>query len=304
MRRPQRRLLTSTISDGAPSPRSVAPPKSGRPSRTASNCFTTISSCPVSSSTTSAARRSPTIDHHDLLECDLVRRDVRRESRPARAVASSGSTSSRGSSTSLPLTVCTISGVSSIVSLTCASGIAYVSSPTRASSARTIASVSGSGASSSCLRPARSECPSRRRARARACARRRRRRRAPTDRSPCRRSRNPGAREADSSSSSVRSCFASSTSPSRLARASTRLRSMPRPSSLTRITTAERSRAALSTRRPISRLPRRDALRRRFDAMVDRVAQQVHDRVADLVEHRAIELDLLALDDELDLLAD
>ena len=38
--------------------------------------------------------------------------------------------------------------------------------------------------------------------------------------------------------------------------------------------------------------------------VVDRVAQQVHDRIADLVEHRAIELDLLAFDDEVDLLAD
>ena len=48
-----------------------------------------------------------------------------------------------------------------------------------------------------------------------------------------------------------------------MARASTRSRSMPRPSSLTLITTAERSRAALSTSRPTSRLARRDAIRRR-----------------------------------------
>ena len=66
---------------------------------------------------------------------------------------------------------------------------------------------------------------------------------------------NPGRASNRKSSSSVKSVLLASTIPSRLARASTRSRSIPLPSSLTLITTAERSRAALSTSRPIAGLP-------------------------------------------------
>src|SRR5207244_5664624 len=40
-----------------------------------------------------------------------------------------------------------------------------------------------------------------------------------------------------------------------------------------------------------------------FDAVVDGVADQVQQRIADLFDHRTIELGVLALDDEVDLLA-
>src|SRR5207248_5216390 len=52
------KLLTSTMSAGEPFPRIVAPPKNERPSFTPSNCLTTISCCPASSSTTRPTRRS------------------------------------------------------------------------------------------------------------------------------------------------------------------------------------------------------------------------------------------------------
>ena len=54
---------------------------------------------------------------------------------------------------------------------------------------------------------------------------------------------------------------------------------------------------------PRLRLPLGFALVGGLDAVVDRVAQQMHDRVADLVEHRPVELDLFALDRELHWLA-
>ncbi len=61
---------------------------------------------------------------------------------------------------------------------------------------------------------------------------------------------NPGRATRRISSSSLTSRAASSTSPMARAFSSTRARSIPRPSSLTRITTDERSRSALSVRRP------------------------------------------------------
>jgi hypothetical protein len=68
---------------------------------------------------------------------------------------------------------------------------------------------------------------------------------------------------------------------------------MPRPSSITRIATAERSRTALSVGARL-RLSRHDGLGR-LDTVVDRVAQQVHDRI-DLVEHGPVQLDVLSFD--------
>ena len=52
------------------------------------------------------------------------------------------------------------------------------------------------------------------------------------------------------------------------------------------------------------RLARRRPLLRRLDAMIDGVSEQVHHGVADLVEHRAIQLDVFAVDRQLDLFAD
>ena len=94
------------------------------------------------------------------------------------------------------------------------------------------------------------------------------------------------------------------TTPSRRALARIRSRSMPRPSSATRSATVFRSRASPRAGcGPRPACPPRPLLRR-LDAVIDRVAQQVQQRVADLVEHRAIELDLLALDVEPDPLAE
>src|SRR6185295_15446890 len=47
-----------------------------------------------------------------------------------------------------------------------------------------------------------------------------------------------------------------------------------------------------------------DAHVRLLDAVVDAVADEVHERIADLLEHRLVELGLLARHDELDLLAE
>jgi hypothetical protein len=77
---------------------------------------------------------------------------------------------------------------------------------------------------------------------------------------------------------------------------------MPRPSSLTLMTTADLSRVALTTSRPTGDFPAATRASA-FDAVIDGVPEHVDERIADLVEHRAIELDLFAFDDELDLLA-
>ena len=79
---------------------------------------------------------------------------------------------------------------------------------------------------------------------------------------------------------------------------------MPRPSSLTRSVTLFRSRVARQQDPALGRLPGRDARVRRLDAVVGRVPDQVQQRVADLVENRAVELDLLAFDVEADALAE
>src|SRR5919106_1158886 len=83
----------------------------------------------------------------------------------------------------------------------------------------------------------------------------------------------PGREISRIKSSSLSSVRDVSTRPRCRAFASTRSRSIPRPSSLTRI-------------------------------VIDGVAQEMNDGIADLVEHRPVELDLLPLNGEFDLLAE
>src|SRR3954464_3853854 len=137
------KLLTSTISAGEPFPRIVAPPKNVSPSFTPSNCLTTISCCPPSASTTRPTRRS---GRSMTMTCSLgcPAATSRRPSPTNPRSRSTGSTSERSTSTSRPCSVRNAASWSSTVSDTWVSGIAYTSSATRASSARTIASVSGS----------------------------------------------------------------------------------------------------------------------------------------------------------------
>ena len=213
-----------------------------------------MSSCPISSSTTSPDRRSP--------------RSMTTISRPAAPVcrayegccttsprSSNGSTSSRSTSTSLPLIRCTVSGPYSTVSRTCVSGSAYRSPPVRASRARTIARVIGRRIVIEVPSNARvcnsTEPPS---ARAFDCTAS-----TPTPRpdNPETAStvENPGCAMQRNSCSSSSARTAGSTKPIAFARASTFVRSMPRPSSLTLISTAARSRAALSVSRPARGFP-------------------------------------------------
>ena len=79
---------------------------------------------------------------------------------------------------------------------------------------------------------------------------------------------------------------------------------MPRPSSLSRSATEFRSRLAESRMRPSSGFPARDPLLGRLDAVIGRVPDQVQQRRPDLVEDRAVELDLASLDVEPDPLAE
>ena len=79
--------------------------------------------------------------------------------------------------------------------------------------------------------------------------------------------------------------------------------SMPPPSSTRVITTWFDSCAAESRMVPVGGLPRASAHRRRLDAVVHGVADQVHERLADLVDHGLVDARLLALQHQLDLLA-
>ena len=56
--------------------------------------------------------------------------------------------------------------------------------------------------------------------------------------------------------------------------------------------------------RPISRLPALQPLGGRLDAMIDRVADDVGQRIADHLDHLAIELDVAAVDIDQHLLAE
>ena len=212
-----------------------------------------MSCCPMSSSTTSPDRRSPrsitTISRlTPVAAADPGCRTTSRRS-------SSGSTSSRSTSTGFPFTYCTTTSSYSSVSRTCVSGSAYRSVPDRASSARTIASVIGKRIVIVVPSPATllssTEPPS---ARAFACTTS-----IPTPRpersDTCSAVENPGCAMSRNRALSSTSRVASSTRPRARARARTSDRSMPRPSSLTRMSTAARSRAALSTRRPRLGLP-------------------------------------------------
>jgi hypothetical protein len=55
------------------------------------------------------------------------------------------------------------------------------------------------------------------------------------------------------------------------------------------------------THTPARRLPRRASLRRRFDAVINRVAQQVQERLADLFRERTIDTHVAARNFQLDL---
>ena len=55
---------------------------------------------------------------------------------------------------------------------------------------------------------------------------------------------------------------------------------------------------------PCGGLAQRDARRRVLDAVIDRVAHDVDERVVDLLEHLLVEFGVAALDDEVDVLAE
>ena len=80
--------------------------------------------------------------------------------------------------------------------------------------------------------------------------------------------------------------------------------SMPRPSSATVMTTLPPACSAEIVERAGRGLAGRDALLRAFEAVVERVAHEVHERVAERVDHGAVELGVLADEVELDLLAE
>ena len=79
--------------------------------------------------------------------------------------------------------------------------------------------------------------------------------------------------------------------------------SMPAPSSISVITTWFDSCAAESSSVPVSDLPRALRTAGGLDAVVDGVADQVHERLAELVDHRLVDARVLALQHELDALA-
>src|ERR1041385_256399 len=113
----------------------------------------------------------------------------------------------------------------------------------------------------------------------------------------------PGS--ASSRSSEARSGIGTSAAsrPRSMARCRTAPRSMPRPSSATITVTPMRARSARSRMSPSRGLPRLEPLRGGLDAVVRCVPHQVGKRVGEAVEHRAVELDVAALDLEPDLLA-
>src|SRR6185437_7337260 len=243
-----------TIRAGTPSARIVAPLNSASPSRTPSNSFTTMSCCPANSSTTSPARR-PSLSITITCVVPFALTSIASGSPTMSRNWSSGTTSSRSSITSRPCTRRREACARSTVSCTCVIGTAYISPSTRASSARTIASVTG--------RRSVTVVPS------------------------------PGA---------VR---ISTAPPSARTRVNENLVAID-PAAV--VLHAHRHHLPFARDRerelPRALLPRAHSVVRLLDAVVRSVAQQVNDRLADLVEHRAIELDLAANQRELDLLAE
>ena len=69
---------------------------------------------------------------------------------------------------------------------------------------------------------------------------------------------------------------------------------MPRPSSRTVITTLPPAWRAEISSTPVASLPAGAALLGRLDAVVERVADEVDERVAERLDHGAVELGLLA----------
>ena len=95
-----------------------------------------------------------------------------------------------------------------------------------------------------------------------------------------------------------------STRPRSQARCSTLSRWMPRPSSLMRITMLPDSWQAASVSRALRRLAGGQALLGRLQAVVQRVAHQVHQRVGDALDHRLVQLGVAADDLQRDVLAE
>ena len=91
--------------------------------------------------------------------------------------------------------------------------------------------------------------------------------------------------------------------PRATALACTRAASMPEPSSMIVITTWFDSWAAESRIVPVGVLPRATRSAGRLDAVVDAVPDQVDERLADLVDDRLVDAGVLALQDQLDVLA-
>ena len=79
--------------------------------------------------------------------------------------------------------------------------------------------------------------------------------------------------------------------------------SMPPPSSMMVMTTWFDSWAAESSMVPVAVLPRATPLGRGLDAVVDAVADHVHEGLRDLVDDGLVHAGVLALDDQLHLLA-
>ena len=71
---------------------------------------------------------------------------------------------------------------------------------------------------------------------------------------------------------------------------------MPPPSSAISITTSLPTWRTVSAISPVSDLPAARRASTRFDAVVERVAQQVLERAHELLQHRAVELDLAPVD--------
>ena len=94
-----------------------------------------------------------------------------------------------------------------------------------------------------------------------------------------------------------------SSSPRSTARLRMSRRSRPRPSSATCTVTTWPRRATVSVMVPARGLPSAARSSGVFESMVDRIAQDVQQRIDQLIQHVGVDQDVLAHDDELSLLA-